>query len=134
MPFRHIRSVEELTVTDLPLYQKMLETRETLLAKHFPEITSENRNQRVRSGFHRGSRNIFLILGFSVHVSDIISVKHLHLHVIIDVDNIGFFKFPVWNEFVFVQSDTVLRRLEREEKEKNRKEREEYEDRSKLEL
>ncbi|KAK6543659.1 hypothetical protein TWF694_000399 [Orbilia ellipsospora] len=117
MPLRHIRSVEVLTAADLPLYRKMLGVREQLLQTHYPDLTSANRAQRLRSGFHRGGRDIQLFKSWKISLPDVISVKHLHLHVIVDLlASVGYLKYPLWNEVVFIKSETVLKRLEDEEK------------------
>ncbi|KAK6501437.1 Histidine triad nucleotide-binding protein 3 [Arthrobotrys musiformis] len=116
MPLRHIRSVEDLTASDLPLYRKMLAIREQLLGIHYPDITPATRNHRVRSGFHRGERDVHIAGPLKFRIPDVISVKHLHLHVIVDVDStMKSLKYPMWNELVFAKSETVLKRLEDEE-------------------
>ncbi|KAK6532568.1 hypothetical protein TWF281_006752 [Arthrobotrys megalospora] len=117
MPLRHIRSVEDLTPSDLPLYRKMLAIREQLLATHYPDLTPVSRHYRLRSGFHRGERDVHLLGPVKFHVPDVISVKHLHLHVIVDLNSmIKGLKYPMWNEFIFAKSETVLKRLEEEER------------------
>ncbi|KAF3192683.1 hypothetical protein TWF788_000288 [Orbilia oligospora] len=148
MPLRHIRSVEDLTPSDLPLCnaalsnyhtqhiyfddiishtnyftcfdvkdRKMLAVREQLLAVHYPDLTPATRYHRLRTGFHRGRRDLHLVGPFKFHVPDVISVKHLHLHVIVDVDStIRGMKYPLWNELIFAKSELVLKRLEDEDK------------------
>ncbi|KAK6358166.1 Histidine triad nucleotide-binding protein 3 [Orbilia blumenaviensis] len=117
MPLRHIRSVEDLTPSDLPLYRKMLALSEQLLAIHHPNLTPASRYHRLRIGFHRGKRDVHVVGPVKFHVPDVISVKHLHLHVIVDIDStIKALKYPLWNELIFAKSETVLRRLEDEEK------------------
>ncbi|KAK6348096.1 Histidine triad nucleotide-binding protein 3 [Orbilia javanica] len=117
MPLRHIRSVEDLTPGDLPLYRKMLAVRDQLLAVHYPDLTPDTRYDRLRSGFHRGKRDVHIFGPVKFHIPDVISVKHLHLHVIVDVDSsMKSMKYPLWNELVFAKSETVLKRLEDEER------------------
>ncbi|KAK6518133.1 hypothetical protein TWF506_005294 [Arthrobotrys conoides] len=117
MPLRHIRSVEDLTPSDLPLYRKMLAVREQLLGVHYPDLTPAARYHRLRSGFHRGRRDIHLVGPVKFHVPDVISVKHLHLHVIVDVEStIRGMKYPLWNELIFAKSELVLKKLEDEER------------------
>ncbi|KAF3929957.1 hypothetical protein AA313_de0205929 [Arthrobotrys entomopaga] len=95
----------------------MLAMRDQLLQTHHPDITAANRAQRVRSGFHRGGRDIEILRMMKISLPDIISVKHLHLHVIVDLlTTKGYLKYPLWNEMVFITSEAVLKRLENEEK------------------
>lgn len=95
----------------------MLAVREQLLAIHYPDITPANRYYRLRSGFHRGARDVHLLGPVKFHLPDVISVKHLHLHVIVDINSpIKGLKYPMWNEFVFAKGETVLKRLEEEDR------------------
>ena len=95
----------------------MLAVREQLLGVHYPDLTPDTRYHRLRSGFHRGRRDIQVVGPVKFHVPDVISVKHLHLHVIVDVDStVKGMKYPLWNELIFAKSETVLKRLEDEER------------------
>ncbi|KAK6341423.1 hypothetical protein TWF696_008499 [Orbilia brochopaga] len=116
MPLQHIRSVEALTAAHLPLYRKMLAVRDQLVLEHHPDITPATRH-RVRSGFHRGSRKINVVGPLKFTLPEVISVKHLHMHVITDLNtNIGYLKYPLWNPLIFITAEEVLKRLESEEK------------------
>ena len=67
----------------------MSEVKERLLKKHCPDIPYS----RVHAGYHRGRRIFF----GNVYWPDIISVHHLHLHVIVEPRTaLKLFKYPPW--------------------------------------
>ncbi|KAF3914574.1 hypothetical protein ABW21_db0203836 [Orbilia brochopaga] len=94
----------------------MLAVRDQMLLEYHPDITPATRH-RVRSGFHRGSRQIVSLGPLRITLPEVISVKHLHMHVIVDLNtNIGYMKYPLWNSLIFIPAEDVLKRLEGEAK------------------
>lgn len=136
---RHIRDCEALTEEDIPLrkpkahshsalssisYQfgkekkkaltynffsstavKALEVvKEKLLRKHFPNIQCS----AVLAGFHRGRRHFYGPVIFP----DIVSIHHLHLHVIIEPFlTMALFKYPSWFPLMWVSDRDIMERV-----------------------
>jgi hypothetical protein len=92
-----------------PTLVKKLDTlKHTLLSRHYPTTPAYS----ILSGYHRGQRPT----GFSTfQFPDIISVHHLHLHVIVEP---GWFarvlKYPWWFPWMWVSDEWVLRKLKGE--------------------
>ena len=79
--------------------------KELLLKEHYPTTP----RPAVHSGYHRGRRQF---IG-SVFWPDIVSIHHLHLHVIVDIRwGLRFYKYPNWLPWMWVSDKEVLRRVE----------------------
>lgn len=136
---RHIRDCEALTKEDIPLRKlkahslfplpynshqfgkkekkaliynffsstavKALDAvKEQLLRKHFPNIQCS----AVLAGFHRGRRHFYGPVIFP----DIVSIHHLHLHVIIEPFlKTAVFKYPSWFPLMWVSDQDVMERV-----------------------
>jgi len=90
---------------------KMLSVRTDLLQKYYPNL--DPKSPRIRSGFHRGERGMFTSAEDAYFkLPDAISVKHLHLHVIVDLygGNV-MLKYPLWLPWVFISPEAVVKRL-----------------------
>lgn len=76
-----------------------------LLQERCPDMTSS----WIHSGYHRGRRPL---IG-SIFYPDIISIHHLHLHVIIQPQRmLLWFKYPPWLPLMWKSDDKVLREVE----------------------
>jgi len=59
----------------------------------------------VHAGYHRGRRPL---LG-TVYFPDIVSIHHLHLHVIVQPRRtVAFFKYPLWLRLMWKADSAVL--------------------------
>lgn len=97
---RHVRDIEDLTSDDLPLLKKLEQVKELLLEKHCPDV----RRSSIHCGYHRGRRHL---IG-SMILPDIVSVHHLHLHVIIEPRPVlRFLKYPAWFRFMWISDEKV---------------------------
>jgi len=86
----------------------MQEAKQTLLQEHYPNIDPVS----IHTGYHRGHRPLFGVWGFP----DIISVHHLHLHVIIEPRPMQkWLKYPAWNPLMWINDDDVLARAKKGE-------------------
>ena len=95
------------TLFDLILLavHKMDAIKNRLLKEHYPEIP----RSEVQCGYHRGRRPL---VG-DVFYPDIISIHHLHLHVIVKPKPLlKLFKYPSWLPLMWKSDKTVLRDLE----------------------
>lgn len=121
---RHIRDIEALTERDIPLckysamrrkhieltgdaigVEAMDGLKKDLLRQHYPNVKPGD----VLSGYHRGRRTLF----GRIVLPDIISVHHLHLHVIVRPRPIArFFKYPFWLSFMWMSDRSLLHRLQ----------------------
>ncbi|KAK0702252.1 hypothetical protein B0H67DRAFT_500629 [Lasiosphaeris hirsuta] len=102
----NVRDVEALNVNHLPLLQAMDRVKTNLLSHSCPEVPMSD----VHAGYHRGRRPLF----GSVHYPDIVSIHHLHLHVIVRPHlSMWLFKYPPWLPFMWKSDATVLRDLTR---------------------
>ena len=84
--------------------EKMDRFKKTLLRERYPSISSSD----IHSGYHRGHRPVVGNFGYP----DIISIPHLHLHVIIKPSLL--LKYTKYGSFIsqiFVSDDWVLKRL-----------------------
>lgn len=125
---RHIRDIEALTIADLPLrkfapfptsYATIVRTlkelisevvkdmeavKKKLLSKHFPTV----KQSELHCGYHRGRRPF---IG-SIIWPDIVSVHHLHLHIIIKPHvSAWLFKYPSWLPLMWKSDGKVIRLL-----------------------
>lgn len=133
---RHIRDCEALTEEDIPLrkpnrttffnisfqigekvrnltsfyfyftatVKAMNVVKEQLLRKHFPNI----QQSAVLAGFHRGRRHFH----GPVILPDIVSIHHLHLHVIIEpFTTMALFKYPSWFRFMWVSDEDIMEQV-----------------------
>src|SRR5947199_10158112 len=88
----------------------MLSVRTDLLQKYYPNL--DPKSPRIRSGFHRGERGMFTSAEDAYFkLPDEISVKHLHLHVIVDLygGNV-LLNYPRWLPWVFSYPEDVVKR------------------------
>lgn len=78
--------------------------KEQLLHKHFPNI----QQSAVLAGFHRGRRHFHGPVIFP----DIVSIHHLHLHVIIEpFTAMALFKYPSWFRFMWVSDKDIMEQV-----------------------
>lgn len=91
-------------MTDLVcLVQELDNVKKHLLQAYYPDIPKEH----VHSGYHRGHRPMVGTLG----LPDIISVHHLHLHVIVYPFSIlKMFKYPNWLSLMWANDEEILQR------------------------
>lgn len=98
---RHIRDIEALTMDDLPLLKEMNRIKEELLKRNFADRSSKE----IHSGYHRGRRGL---IG-PIILPDIVSVHHLHLHVIVEPRFLmRMFKYPIWLRFMWMSDERAM--------------------------
>ena len=136
---RHIRDIEALTSLDLPLctyrllslppalslnhfhsiiiwllvntvatcvVKEMNKVKDELLETHFSAMPRSS----VHCGYHRGRR--YLIE--PVILSDIVSIHHLHLHIIVEPKiALRIFKYPGWFLFMWKSDKKVMVKIAR---------------------
>lgn len=85
--------------------QSMDEVKRSLIQERYPDIPPSS----IHSGYHRGRRPM---IG-SFFYPDIISIHHLHLHVIVKPKRmLLWFKYPPWLRLMWKSDDRVLREVE----------------------
>ncbi|KAL3417128.1 hypothetical protein PVAG01_11128 [Phlyctema vagabunda] len=103
IPKRHIRDVERCTDADVPLLQAMERALKSRLREKYPHIAPSD----IYAGYHRGHRPLggwFKTFGSP----DIISVHHLHLHVIIRPCWYSrWLKYPFWFPLMWISAESV---------------------------
>lgn len=129
----HLRDVEALVTEDVPLckndptaskehlyawltiltpvspVEKMDEVKKLLLRKHYPGLSSWH----IHAGYHRGRRPLLGAIAWP----DIVSVHHLHLHVIVRPRFwLCAFKYPAWTPLMWVSDEKVMREVRRRRK------------------
>ncbi|KAI1132136.1 hypothetical protein F5Y10DRAFT_231618 [Nemania abortiva] len=104
MPKLHVvRDIEALGPDHIPLLQAMDAVKSTLLEREFPALAPR---PIVLAGYHRGRRPLFR----SVFYPDIVSIHHLHLHVIVRPRlAMWLFKYPSWLPLMWKSDATVMR-------------------------
>jgi hypothetical protein len=86
------------------IVEKMDSVKTMLLQKHYNGIDPS----KVHSGYHRGHRPVWGSLGYP----DIISVHHLHLHVIVEPEyKAGLLKYPKWFPLMWMSDDELLEQV-----------------------
>ncbi|KAL7784323.1 HIT-like domain-containing protein [Trichoderma ceciliae] len=107
MPKLHlVRDIENLNATHLDLLHSMNEVKHRLLQERCLGISSS----AIHSGYHRGRRPL---IG-SIFYPDIVSVHHLHLHVIIRPHLLLLWiKYPPWLPLMWKSDDKVLQEIEK---------------------
>ncbi|KAI0884139.1 uncharacterized protein GGS22DRAFT_194746 [Annulohypoxylon maeteangense] len=107
MPKSHDwRDIENLGPKDAHLIKSMIELKEKLLKKNCPKVSPAD----VHTGFHRGRR---VLIG-NIFWPDIISIHHLHMHVIVGPRFwLKFFKYPPWLSLMVEVRETGRTRTER---------------------
>lgn len=91
------------------LVQTMDDIKRLLLESHCPNIPSS----AIHSGYHRGRRPI---VG-NIYYPDIISVHHLHLHVIVRPSLLGWlFKYPTWLSLMWKSDNRVIQEVQKHNK------------------
>ncbi|KAI2641409.1 HIT-like protein [Hypomontagnella submonticulosa] len=110
MPKSHRwRDIEGLTAEDAALVHSMVALKNQLVKQSCPAVPSAN----VHIGFHRGRR---ILLG-NVYWPDIISIHHLHMHVIVEPHFWSkFFKYPPWLPLMWKSEEQVVRELVKKSK------------------
>ncbi|KAI1447067.1 hypothetical protein F5Y02DRAFT_380905 [Annulohypoxylon stygium] len=99
------RDIETLGPKDIHLLNAMIELKKDLLDEHYPGVSSSD----VHTGFHRGRRVLF----GDIFWPDIISIHHLHMHVIIEPRFwLKFFKYPPWLPLMWKSEEQVKRELQ----------------------
>ncbi|XP_077991179.1 adenosine 5'-monophosphoramidase HINT3-like [Glandiceps talaboti] len=93
IPKKHIKDTKVLGYDDIPMIKNMIEVAKLCLKKHGANV------EDVRYGFH---------------LSPLVSVDHLHMHVLAPATRIGFFgKFLFRpDSYWFITVDTLLKRLQ----------------------
>lgn len=100
-PSPHIIFTTPIMLTRLPPVKEMDRVKQELLRTHFPDAPRSS----VHSGYHRGRRRL---VG-PVVLPDIVSVHHLHLHVIVEPRVVlRVFKYPAWLRFMWVSDERVM--------------------------
>ncbi|KAI1390694.1 HIT-like protein [Hypoxylon trugodes] len=112
MPKEHQwRDVESLVYEDTQLLQSMIDLKKELLQKHCPAVSPKN----IHSGFHRGRRVLFR----DVYWPDIISIHHLHMHVIVEPRFwLWLFKYPSWLPLMWKSEKQIEQELKRKSAER----------------
>ncbi|KAI0527753.1 hypothetical protein F5B22DRAFT_582188 [Xylaria bambusicola] len=107
MPKTHgIRDIEALNGEHLDTLQAMDRVKNHLIAQHCTDVPSS----AIISGYHRGRRPL---LG-NIYYPDIISIHHLHLHVIVRPRWIlRVFKYPAWLPLMWKSDVAVLKEVRR---------------------
>lgn len=108
MPKLHlIRDVEALSTHHLLILQAMDRAKTHLLDQHCPGIP----RSAVTSGYHRGRRPLLE----NIYYPDIVSVHHLHLHVIVHQHLVSrLFKHPAWLPLMWKSDARVMREIHRQ--------------------
>ncbi|KAK3685367.1 hypothetical protein B0T22DRAFT_442546 [Podospora appendiculata] len=104
MPKRHIiRDMEALRHADLALLQEMDAVKLRLVRQHCPDLLGSS---KVIAGYHRGRRPL---LG-GIYYPDVVSVHHLHLHVIVRPYVLKrLFKYPAWLPLLWKSDAAAMR-------------------------
>ncbi|KAI0802222.1 hypothetical protein GGR55DRAFT_666662 [Xylaria sp. FL0064] len=101
-----IRDIEALTSDHLITLQEMDRVKNQLINQHCPSIP----RSAIISGYHRGRRPL---VG-KIYYPDIVSIHHLHLHVIVKPKFImQLFKYPAWLPLMWKSDDRVMRAVQR---------------------
>lgn len=75
--------------------------KKKLLKKNFPDRSPDD----IHSGYHRGRRHLF----GPIILPDIVSIHHLHLHVIVEPRFVlKMFKYPVWLRLMWMSDERVM--------------------------
>ena len=94
---------------DISKVKKLDEVKELLLKRHCPSVPRSS----IHCGYHRGRRQL---IG-SIILPDIVSVHHLHLHVIVEPKTIlRIFKYPTWFRFMWKSDEKVMAETVKREK------------------
>ncbi|KAK3328046.1 hypothetical protein B0T19DRAFT_423535 [Cercophora scortea] len=106
MPKRHIiRDMEALRHSDLALLQKMDAVKHLLVSQHCPDLLGSG---QVIAGYHRGRRP--LLGSTTIYYPDVVSVHHLHLHVIVRPYVLKrLFKYPAWLPLLWKSDAAAMR-------------------------
>ena len=84
-----------------PAVDKLDEVKELLLKRHCPNVPRSS----IHCGYHRGRR---YLVG-PIVLPDIVSVHHLHLHVIVEPRAVlRVFKYPAWFRFMWMSDEKVM--------------------------
>ena len=81
--------------------KEMDAAKHLLLQRYFPDTPPSS----IHSGYHRGRRRLF----GPIIWPDIISVHHLHLHVIVEPRvMLRLFKYPAWMRWMWLSDERVM--------------------------
>ncbi|KAI0429960.1 hypothetical protein F5Y09DRAFT_308985 [Xylaria sp. FL1042] len=107
MPKTHtIRDIEALTGDHLITLQEMDRVKNQLINQHCLGIP----RSAIISGYHRGRRPL---IG-KIYYPDIISIQHLHLHVIVRPRLfLQLFKYPTWLPLMWKSDARVMQEVQR---------------------
>ncbi|KAI1504303.1 hypothetical protein F5X99DRAFT_371716 [Biscogniauxia marginata] len=107
MPKSHlVRDIESLNGNHIALLTAMDRVKHHLLQEHCPDLSVSD----VHSGYHRGRRPL---LG-KIFYPDIVSIHHLHLHVIVRPRRwLQFFKYPTWLPLMWKSDRQVMQQVQR---------------------
>ena len=84
-----------------PTVKEMNRIKKELLKTNFPNHSPKE----IHSGYHRGRRGLF----GPIILPDIVSVHHLHLHVIVEPRFVlRMFKYPSWLRLMWVSDERVM--------------------------
>ncbi|PQK11519.1 hypothetical protein BB8028_0003g01440 [Beauveria bassiana] len=108
MPKRHVaRDIESLNGGHAALLEEMDRVKDYLLEQNCPDLP----RSAVHSGYHRGRRKL---VG-NIFYPDIVSIHHLHLHVIVRPRlAMRLFKYPPWLPLMWKSDTRVLREIRRQ--------------------
>ncbi len=83
----------------------MNEVKQQLLQQYCPDVPLSD----IHSGYHRGRRPL---IG-TIYYPDIVSIHHLHLHVIVKPRTIlKLFKYPPWLPLMWKSDARVMQEVE----------------------
>ncbi|RYP50541.1 hypothetical protein DL768_003937 [Monosporascus sp. mg162] len=107
MPKLHlIRDIEALNAGHLVLLQAMDRAKNHLIDQYCSGIP----RSAITSGYHRGRRPL---IG-NIYYPDIVSIHHLHLHVIVRPYLLSrLFKYPAWLPLMWKSDAQVMREVQR---------------------
>ncbi|KAI1164937.1 hypothetical protein F5B18DRAFT_218903 [Nemania serpens] len=107
MPKAHTaRDIEALDESHLFILQAMDRVKNHLIDEHCAGVP----RQAIISGYHRGRRPL---VG-KIYYPDIVSIHHLHLHVIVQPYwLLWLFKYPGWLPLMWKSDVTVMREVQR---------------------
>ncbi|KAF2181132.1 histidine triad-like motif-containing protein [Zopfia rhizophila CBS 207.26] len=109
IPVEHVRDVEALTGEHVHLLERLEDVKTLLLERYCPDVSPSV----IHSGYHRGRRPL---VG-SLFWPDIVSIHHLHLHVIVETQwYMKLFKYPAWLPLMWKSDEQVMREAQMKHK------------------
>lgn len=97
-----------IDILDLDIVPKLDAVKRELLRLFYPDLPSS----QIHAGYHRGHRPMLGRFG----LPDIVSIHHLHLHVIIyPFSLLKLFKYPAWFPLMWVSDEWLLKNIAKRE-------------------